>query len=171
MPSPPWARIRGDPGVRDDRSMIVEPVEVARCDIEPEEVVVKPLSLVAEPHVARAMPAAISASWKLFELELSSPPAEPGEALGVLARNGRVHMKDATVERRSFHRRSVARQEFDVGLIPAELDQLAGSESRRDRGRPVSGVRGSRDDSGPAGRRYRPASGKSCLGWSWTRPV
>src|SRR5690348_3555428 len=103
--------------------MIIKPVEVAGCDIEPEEVVVKPLSLVVEQHMAQRCHGDQGLT-KLFELELSSAPTEPCKALGILARDGRVHVEDAPVKRRSRHRRFVAHEEFEVGLIPAKLDQL-----------------------------------------------
>ena len=106
----------GQAGVVDHRGVVVEPVQVAGRDVEPQEVVPEALERRRLQVVDRVL--------DLLDRERLLAPAGPDE-VGVLAVGLQVsEVVHASVERRRVHLGGVLAHERRVGLVPAELDQL-----------------------------------------------
>ena len=105
--------------------MIVEPVQIAWRHVESQKIMNERFSLGVNDNLRCGQ--GLECTWELFGLEFSAAPAQPGQALGTLAGNRGIDVKNTAVEGRSFHHRPVAQQKLQVGLIPPELDQLAGA--------------------------------------------
>ena len=114
---------RGDPGVGQDRGEVVEPVEVGRRGVEPEEVVREPLEAGRFQVVDRGL--------QLLDRERPTPPAVPGEVDELAVLLDDIRMEDAAVKRRGLHLPDVPAEERGVGLVPAELDQFLLRRLRR----------------------------------------